>query len=232
MKKIIWWKPNSFNIKAIIELKSRKTKSTFFNNVKWKFSDAFGGYPKLNPKKWTEHTFLGTFDNPSKNNQNMTKKNWVFWYLSLIKKLTHKVSFSFCNSSTCCLKTAMTSLEAAASSCTACKSSFILISSRSVTASLEDLPRKLEPLTDPWAANGGVWCPETNPAELLDFLSLRDLLILLKALGKNIFPKLVLSSRCLFGILFFKKFLIKIYPISVDKFYSWLRLPKIKSLLK
>ena len=117
----------------------------------------------------------------------MTFQNSLTFIKDSNKKITHRVSFSFCNSSTCCLKTAMTSLEAAASSCTACKSSFIFISSRSVTASLEDLPRKLEPLTDPWAANGGVGDPDTNPAELLDFLSLRDLLILLKAwIGKKI----------------------------------------------
>ena len=124
----------------------------------------------------------------------MTFQNSLSFIKDSNKKITHRVSFSFCNSSTCCLKTAMTSLEAAASSCTACKSSFIFISSRSVTASLEDLPRKLEPLTDPWAANGGVGDPDTNPAELLDFLSLRDLRILLKAyIGKNEIYKISFS---------------------------------------
>ena len=43
---------------------------------------------------------------------------------------------------------------------------------------------KNDPFNDGWLAKGGVCCPpevEANPAVLLDFLSLRDLRILLKA---------------------------------------------------
>lgn len=81
----------------------------------------------------------------------------------------------------------MTSLEAAASSRTACRSSFILNSSRS-TASLEDLPNM--PNDDLGDGDMAAWPPKdgeaglagvVNPAELMDFLSLRDLRILVNA---------------------------------------------------
>ena len=151
------------------------------------------------------------------------QKNLPISTLCRASASTHKVSFSFCNSSTCLRRTAITSLEAAASSLTAWRSSFILKYSRSVTASVEDRLKK-DPFSDAWPTRGGVWPPpevvEVNPAVLLDFLSLRDLRILLKACNKqkiidSYLVKMFFPRGFLLHVLFFWKKQKRIFLIRV-----------------